>query len=354
MKRLSILLVTLCAALALLVVSSASAAVNATLTYHLDSDWGSGFQARLKIKNNASTTLSDWTLEFDLPHNLTSIWDAQIASHNGTRYVVIPLADNFYKTEIDARRQNGGNVIVSFGGANGIELAQACNSVSATQAQYQAAMDRYNFTHIDFDIEGAAQAEPASIDRRNKAIAALQANAAMFTSAMITSGAQNKTLHVSFTLPALPTGLTQDGMNVLNNALANGVVIDEVNIMAMDYGGPSVADPYKMGDNAIAAATSLQTQLKTLYPSKTDAQLWAMVGVTPMIGLNDVTPEVFTLADAQKVLTFAQQKNLARLAMWSTGRDQSCPNNGAYVAPDCSGIVQTPWDFSNVWKGFTQ
>jgi hypothetical protein len=133
----------------------------------------------------------------------------------------------------------------------------------------------------------------------------------------------------------------------------NGVNVDVVNIMAMDYGGAAVADPYKMGDNAIQAATSLQVQLKTLYPNKTDAQLWALVGVTPMIGLNDVHPEVFTLADAQKLRDFAIQKNIARLAMWSAGRDKSCPNNGTYVAPDCSGVVQAPWDFSNVFKAFT-
>ena len=42
-------------------------------------------------------------------------------------------------------------------------------------------------------------ADRASVDRRNQAIAILQANAA----------AAGKTLHVSYTLPVLPTGLTR-------------------------------------------------------------------------------------------------------------------------------------------------
>jgi hypothetical protein len=30
------------------------------------------------------------------------------------------------------------------------------------------------------------------------------------------------------------------------------------------------------------------------------------------------------------------------------------PYNGAYVADNCSGIIQQPWDFSNVFKAITQ
>jgi hypothetical protein len=36
------------------------------------------------------------------------------------------------------------------------------------------------------------------------------------------------------------------------------------------------------------------------FPSRTDAQEWAMVGVTPMIGQNDLGSEVFTTADARQ------------------------------------------------------
>ncbi|WP_322480791.1 chitinase, partial [Thermogemmatispora sp.] len=255
------------------------------------------------------------------------------AEWNGTT----PVNQGFLQSDISNLRALGGDVIVSFGGANGIELAQACSSVSSLQAQYQAVVSNYQLKRIDFDIEGAAIADSASVDRRNKAIAALQA--------------ANPGLVVSYTLPVMPSGLTQDGLNLLQNAIANGVNVGMVNIMAMDYG--SSVPPNQMGQNAISAAQSTFNQLKSLYPSKSSAQLWAMIGVTPMIGLNDVSPEVFTLQDAQQLLTFAQQNGLGELSMWSAGRDQPCPNNGAYVSPTCSGIQQQPFDFSKLFNQFT-
>jgi hypothetical protein len=39
------------------------------------------------------------------------------------------------------------------------------------------------------------------------------------------------------------------------------------------------------------------------YPS---AGLDAKIGVTPMIGINDVSSEVFTLADAQQLAAYVQ------------------------------------------------
>lgn len=141
------------------------------------------------------------------------------------------LVANFATDDIKALRALGGDVILSFGGANGIELAQSCKTVSTLQAQYQAVIDLYGPTRIDFDIEGAAQADPASIDLRNKAVAGLQSAAR----------AAGRQLMVQFTLPVLPTGLTADGAAVLQNALQNGVDLAVLNLMAMDNGGPGVA-----------------------------------------------------------------------------------------------------------------
>jgi len=224
---------------------------------------------------------------------------------------VIPLSQlSTYLPNLDSDvafvRSQGGDVIASFGGEAGTELAQSCPSESALQAQYQSIIDHYHLTHIDFDIEGTAVTDPASIDLRNKAIRALQS--------------ANSGLTVSYTLPVLPTGLVQSGLDLLSNAISNGVNVSVVNIMAMDYG--SSFPPNQMGQNAINAANNLHTQLQSLYPSKSSSQLWAMVGITPMNGANDVAPENFTTADAQQVLAFAQQNHITELAMWSVNRDQ--------------------------------
>lgn len=253
------------------------------------------------------------------------------ATWNGTT----PIGQGSYGQDIQSFRAGGGDVIVSFGGANGTELATSCSSASALAAQYRAVVDAYHLKAIDFDVEGAAVADPASVDRRNQAIAQLER--------------ANPNLRVSYTLPAMPSGLTADGMNVLHSAIRNGARIDVVNVMAMDYG--SVAPPDQMGKNAIDAGTALFGQLGQLYPSKTTAQRWATVGVTPMIGMNDVSPEIFTLQDAAQLAAWARSHGVGEVAMWSVGRDVACPSGQSYVSPTCSGVAQQPWAFSRALGG---
>ena len=208
-------------------------------------------------------------------------------------------------SDIQTIRNQGGDVIVSFGGEAGTELADSCASESALQAQYQSIIDHYHVSHIDFDIEGIAVTETASIDLRNKTLAALEA--------------ANPGLLVSYTLPVLPTGLVDSGISLLQNAISNGVNVNVVNIMTMDYGSSFSSE---MGQDAVDAGNSLFSQLQSLYPNKSASQLWGMIGLTPMTGANDVAGETFTLADAQTVLNFAEQNHIGEIAMWSVNRDE--------------------------------
>lgn len=255
--------------------------------------------------------------------------------------------DAAVRTQLAALRAIGGDAMVSFGGASNQELAQVITNVTALKAAYQTVIDVYDLRVIDFDIEGAAAADRASIDRRSQAIAALQQDAR----------AAGKALDVHFTLPVLPTGLTNDGLYVLQSALRFGVDIAVVNIMAMDYGDNAAPNPQgKMGDYAIDAATSLFAQLRGLYGmTRTEAQVWGMIGVTPMIGLNDVTTEIFDQQEARELLAFAQQKGLAQLSMWSLNRDRSHPNGRiSYVEPTSSSIVQAPLEFTMLFNQFLE
>lgn len=256
----------------------------------------------------------------------------------GTYYA---MDANWMADQVAALRAMGGDVVVSFGGAANEELALTCPSVDALAAQYQAVIDRYGLTSIDFDVEGSATADAASVDRRSKAIAKVQQQAR----------AAGRQLQVSLTLPVLPSGLVQSGIDVVRSARDNGVDLSVVNVMAMDYG---VSQNPPMGTYAIQAATGTRDQLRTLYPSRTDAQLWAMVGVTPMIGQNDIAGEVFTTADARQLTDFARQSNLGRLAMWSANRDSQCPG-GVKTNVDnlCSGVAQAPYEFSTTFNQHT-
>ena len=56
-----------------------------------------------------------------------------------------------------------------------------------------------------------------------------------------------------------------------------------------------------MGYYAIESAENLHNQLSQIYPEKTSDEIWQMIGITPMIGLNDVITERFTLLNAQQV-----------------------------------------------------
>jgi hypothetical protein len=242
----------------------------------------------------------------------------------------LPLNSSSVQSIVDTIRGAGGDVIASFGGAGGIELALDCPSVSALQAQYQAVINQFNITHLDFDIEGGPLGYTSDNDLRNKAIAALQA--------------ANPGLTISYTLPVLPSGLTQDGINLVQNAVQNGVNINVVNIMAMDY----YTGSNDMGQNAIDAANSTYSQLQSIIPGMS----WSKIGVTPMIGVNDDTAEIFTQQNAQALVSFAQQNGLGELSFWSEGRDQECPGGGTQVSPTCSGTLQNPFAYSSIFGQF--
>ncbi|WP_236791419.1 cellulose binding domain-containing protein [Amycolatopsis sp. GM8] len=275
-----------------------------------------------------STGVKDFTLAFVLSGGgCTPKWGG-----------VSELNNDGVPGQIPQLRQAGGDVRVSFGGANGTELAQACSDPSSLASAYGKAISTYGLSQVDFDIEGAALGDVAANTRRAQAIAQLQ---------------QQKDLDVSFTLPVLPSGLTQDGVNLLQNAKANGVRVDSVNVMAMDYGDGAAPNPSgRMGQFAIDAATATQAQVKdVLGLSDTDA--WHHVAVTPMIGVNDTASEVFTVADATKLAQFAAGKDLAWLAMWSATRDKPCPGGAAgFAQATCSSIDQQPLDFTKAFGAF--
>jgi hypothetical protein len=248
---------------------------------------------------------------------------------------VTDLTGDGVAAQIGALRAKGGDVRVSFGGASGSELATTCNSADALAAAYGKAVDAFKLTKVDFDVEGGALPNTAANTRRAQAIAKLQS--------------QHPNLDVSFTLPVMPEGLTQDGVNLLSNARSNGVKINTVNIMAMDYGASYSGD---MGTYAEQAATATQAQVKSVL-GLSDSAAWKTVAVTPMLGVNDVSSEVFKVDDATQLVNFAKSKGLGWLSMWSATRDKQCPGGPKPTADaTCSSITQDPFAFSKAFGAF--
>jgi chitinase len=248
------------------------------------------------------------------------------------------ITDASWTSAINSLRAAGGDVIASFGGASGTEIGISCTSVSSLETQYKRVIDGLNLTRLDFDIEGSALNNTTANDRRNQALADLQQQYA----------AAGKKLDVDYTLPVDPSGLESNSISLLNNAKSHGLNVNLVNIMTMDYG--SAMD---MGNAAISAAQGLHTQLGQIWTTKTSAQLWAMEGNTPMIGVNDTSSEVFSTSDAQDLENFAKANGIQELTYWSLGRDKACATNGGSAQSSCSGTSQSAWQFASIENAIT-
>jgi len=59
--------------------SPANAAAGLTATFTKVSDWGTGFEGKITVKNASSAAINGWTIEFDLPsgYSIPTFWDAQ-------------------------------------------------------------------------------------------------------------------------------------------------------------------------------------------------------------------------------------------------------------------------------------
>jgi hypothetical protein len=240
----------------------------------------------------------------------------------------VAIGSSDVNAKIARAQKAGAQTIISFGGAIGQELAQSCTSTASLVNAYQSVITKYHVNHLDFDIEGAPIADTAANNRRYQAINTLRT--------------RNSGLVISLTIPVLTTGPDFNGDAFLKAAKTNNTRIDIVNAMTMDYGG-AIAD---MGAAAISAAQG------TLASAKRAGLNFSMrnIGITPMIGRNDVAGETFTSKNADKVIQFANSNGVGRLAFWSLNRDQPC-KNGAGLS-DCSGVNDAAMTFTRKFTGF--
>jgi len=189
----------------------------------------------------------------------------------------------YYNSDIASLRAMGGNVIPSFGGYSadhgGTEIADSCTNVNLIAQDYEQVIQTLGVTRLDMDVESSSLNNTAGIDRRNQAIAMTEQWAA----------AQNPPipLQIQYTLPVEQYGLDPNGEAVLQNAVANGATVTSVNIMVFDYyiHNEGVVE---MGTAAENAANNTHTQLQSIFPSLTPAQIWSMEGMTLLPGIDDL------------------------------------------------------------------
>ena len=255
-----------------------------------------------------------------------------------------PISSSTWGSDFATMQADGGNIIPSFGGytadTDGTDIADSCTSVSSIAAAYENVITTYNVSRIDLDIESNSLTNTAGYTRRNEAVAQVESWAA----------ANNRSIQFSYTMPVTPTGLTSGEVSILQNAVSEGASVSVVNIMTFDY---YTGQTYEMASATESAAQGLYSQLQSLYPSDTSAQLWAKIGITEMPGIDDYgAAETFTEADATTVLNWAEQEGISTLSFWALERDNGgCVGTGG--SDSCSGIAQPTWYFSNTFAPFT-
>jgi chitinase len=205
-----------------------------------------------------------------------------------------------FNSEISSLQAAGGNVMISFGGESGGELAETCTNVSQLTAAYLSVVNTTGVTRLDFDIEGGTLSDTSATSIRDQALAALQA--------------EDPSVQVDFTLAVAPNGLpTGSGSEyaLLQNAQADGVKVSTVNIMTMDFGA---------GQNGLTdaetAAEATAGQLSSLYGISTSAA-YGMMGLTPIAGVNDSPDNYdFTTGNASTLESFAASNGVQELSFW--------------------------------------
>ncbi len=200
-----------------------------------------------------------------------------------------------FTSQVNSLKAAGGTAIISFGGESGGELAQTCTSVPSLTAAYANVVNTYGVDRLDFDIEGGTLGDTAANNRRNQALAALQA--------------QNPAVQVDYTLAVAPSGLPSAELGVLQSAQTYGVKVSVVNIMTMDFGNGQ--NPLTDAESAAQATAS---QLASLYGIST-SQAYARMGLTPIAGQNDDN-EFFSQSDASALESFAAASGVAELSFW--------------------------------------
>jgi hypothetical protein len=321
----------------------------------------------------ASKTEMDGTgADAHLKHNVTPTlgWGGLPATTLPTGVIV---------DEVKQIEALGGEVTISLGGYTGRDVAVVARqyaenlengsqhlsaaaaekaAIANLQAEYQSVINTYGVSHLDFDIENdTISGDGADLYQvvndteanhiRDLAIKKLEA--------------ANPDLKVTFTVATTPDGLADssdsaggDVLGMLKLAKQDGVKIDIVNIMAMDYF--SGAHHPDMGQTAIDAANAVHKQLQGLGMGN------VKIGITPMIGQNDnwqnpQTSEVFTLADARKVEAFAAATPwVAGMGAWELPRDREAGEDTTNTLPTdhTSGVVQDDWAFSSIFDKITR
>ena len=224
-------------------------------------------------------------------------------------------------TNLHAFGRAGIGYVISTGGEAGVFTCASDVGMEAFIAHYVSP----HLIGFDFDIEHAQSEDVvASLVQR-----------------IATAQKRHPKLRFSFTLATWAANdgslgsLNADGERVMDAIRNAGLDEFYINLMVMDFGearpGNCVvsAGVCDMGQSAIQAARNLNAR---------HAVRLQRIELTPMLGVNDVVANVFTLDDARTLARFVRDNGLAGVHFWSLDRDTACPPGVSGVSSMCSGL----------------
>jgi hypothetical protein len=217
------------------------------------------------------------------------------------------LNDSAVNGRINAIRKAGGDVVISFGGYSGNKLGNSCSNETALAAAYQKVIDAYELKVIDIDLEDGGSAPQNEVSQSQKVLKALKI-----------VKQKNPGIQTILTLGTGPNGLEGNEAPIPAQAAKLGDPVDVWTIMPFDFGLGGTPD---MGKLSLQASEGLHKQLKSAFPGKNDARVYAQQGISSMNGKTDVAGENVSVANFRTMLQYCQQHHLARFTYWELNRD---------------------------------
>lgn len=246
-------------------------------------------------------------------------------------------AQKFAAANVPAFHAAGIDYIVSTGGAKGVFTCASDAGMEAFIARYSSPQ----LIGLDFDIEGPqTQEQIESLMQRIR-----------------TASERHPQLRMSFTIATLAASdgsrgsLNATGERVLAALRSHGPKHYVVNLMVMDYGPARRTNCVVAQGRCDMAASAMQAARNV---SRQYGVPLSRIELTPMIGVNDVVENVFSLEDARALAGLVRRHRMAGLHFWSLDRDTPCSGGSNEVSPLCHSLTHrapAAWSFTRTIGG---
>jgi hypothetical protein len=253
-----------------------------------------------------------------LPLELNALTLAFATGECGDEHWAGLPAKKFADANLLALRKANIGYIVSTGGAHGIFRCTSEDGMRKFIARYTSS----HLLGFDFDIETYQSQDM------------LESLIEQIRRAML----RYPTLRFSFTLQSIAateTGgasLSPLGVLVMQTIARAGLKDYFVNLMVMNFGEA-------VHGNCVIRQGQCDMSASAIQVVQDFAKQYQLplhrIEVTPMIGVNDVQTNVFTVSDAQRLARFVRSSGLGGVHFWSLNRDEPCGMQLADVSSTC-------------------